>query len=218
MAYYTLIASLPHLPAHFDVARPPITRPRLESRFRLLTEDDARTLGQLADFLAWDRQPLNRSDDQVVLEYQRLKEATRHSLVLELMEHRIDVRTIVGALRRRRNGDGPPVGVGRLVEPIRRSWTEPWFGLQRRFDWIDAFDDQMRSGEAVTAERVLYETTWQTWCRLAARFTFSFEAVLLYWARWEIVERWTSRDAAAGQTRFDQLIEETLCEYASLRF
>ena len=218
MAYYTLISSLPHLPVHFDVARPPITRPRLESRFKLLTDADTRILRQLVNFLAWDRQPLNRSDEQVVEEYRRLKENTRHTLVLELMEHRVDVRTIVGALRRRRNGDGPPLGVGRLVQPIRRSWNEPWFGLQTRFDWIEAFDDQMRSGEAVAAERVLYETTWQTWCRLAASFTFTFEAVLLYWARWEIVERWTSRDAAAGQTRFDQLIEETLGEYASLRF
>ena len=143
MAYYTLIASLPHLPPHFDVVRPPITRPRLRERFQMLSDADTSILRPLADFLIWDRQPMDRGDEQVVEEYRRLKERARHSLVLELMEHRIDVRTIVGALRRKRRGDGPPIGVGRLVEPIRRGWILPWFGLERRFDWIEEFDRQM---------------------------------------------------------------------------
>ena len=218
MAYYTLIASLPHLPTHFDVERPPLSRPRLIERLKLLAEPDALVLRQLVDFLAWDRQPLTRDDEQVVAEYERLTEETAHSLVLELIEHRIDVRTIVGALRRKRNGGGPPIGVGRLVEPIRRGWNLPWFGLLQRFPWMEAFDERMRAGEAVAAQRILFETTWRTWQRLAAEFTFSFEAVLLYWARWEIVERWTSRDAGTGRTRIDQIIEETLGEYAALRF
>ena len=53
---------------------------------------------------------------------------------------------------------------------------------------------------------------------MANNFTFSFEAVLLYLARWEIVDRWTSRDADAGLVRFDQMIEETLGEYATAQF
>lgn len=215
--YFTLIASLPHLPAHFDVDRPPVTRPRLEQLLKMVHEEDARVLQQLTDFLHWDRQPIDQTDDQVVQRYERLKEQTHHPLVLEVVEHRINVRTIVSALRRQRDGSGPPVGVGRLVEPIRRHWHAPQFGLQRRFPWIEEFAELMVAGEAVRAERVLFEFTWRTWCRMSTGFTFSFEAVLLYLARWSIVDRWTSRNAETGRTRFDQLVEETLGEFTTLQ-
>lgn len=217
MAYYTLIASLPHLPAHFDVERVPISLPRLNERLKLLRESDARILQQLVDFLAWDRQPMDRTDQQVVAEYQRLGKEISHPLVLEIIEHRTNVRTIVSALRRRRDGAGPPIGVGQLVEPIRRNWKEPQFGLERRFHWIETFTERMTAGDAVAAERVLFEFTWNTWCRMAAEFTFSFEAVLLYLARWAIVDRWTSRNAEVGRARFEKLIEEALGEYASIQ-
>ncbi len=218
MAYYTLIASLPHLPAHFDVTRPPLTRLQLQQRLTMLSDEDAQTLRQLQNFLAWDRQLTDRTDEQVVQHYKQLKQQIRHSLVFEIIEHRINVRTIVGALRRRHNGEGPPVGVGRLVDPIRRQWKEPQFGLQKRYPWIEGFEQKMLAGNAVEAQKVLFEFTWSTWCRMAAEFTFSFEAVLLYLARWAIVNRWTSRSAEAGRARFDQLIEETLGEYAHLQF
>ena len=127
------------------------------------------------------------------------------------------MRTIVGAFRRRRDGEEPPIGVGRLVRPIRDHWKEPQFGLQRQFSWIESFEKFMLAGEAVEAERVLYEYSWESRCRMAAQFHFSFEAVLLYLARWSIVDRWTSRDVEAGHARFDQLLEETLGDYAKLK-
>ena len=40
----TLIASLPHLPPNFDVVRPPITRPRLLDRFRMLNAGDQQAI------------------------------------------------------------------------------------------------------------------------------------------------------------------------------
>ena len=218
MAYYTLIASLPNLPPHFDVDLPPITRPRLNSRLRQLTAQDAATLKQLRDFLAWDRQPVDQTDARVVAHYARLQDEIKHPVLLEIVDHRINVRTIVSALRRRRDGQGPPEGVGKLVDRIRRNWQHPSFGLQHAFPWIDSFAEQLQLQNAVEAERILFEFTWTTWCRMASRFTFSFEAILLYLARWTIVDRWTSRDAQLGQQRFDRLIEETLGEYANLQF
>ena len=58
--------------------------------------------------------------------------------------------------------------------------------------------------------------TWSRWAKLAEQYFFSFEAVLLYLARWEIVSRWTSRDATLGRQRFEQLVTESLDEYANL--
>lgn len=218
MKYYTLVASLPHLPPHFDVARPPISRPRLNQRLAQLNEQDARVLQQLSDFLAWDRQTLERSEQDIINEYDRLQEEIRHPVVKRIIDDRINMRTIVGALRRRRDGTGPPKGVGRLVRTLHDRWTQPQFGLQRQYPWIESFEKRMLAGEAVEAERVLYEYNWSTCCRMASCFQFSFEAVLLYLVRWSIVDRWTSRDSEAGLARFDQLLEETLGEYAQLQF
>jgi hypothetical protein len=216
VAYYTLIASLPHLPAHFDVERPPISRPRLNQRLKELDERDAKVIQQLANFLAWDRQTLERSEQNVIDDYERLRQEIHHPVVREIVDHRINMRTIVGALRRRRNGQDPPRGVGRLVQPIRNRWKEPQFGLQTRYRWIEPFEQCMLNGDAVAAERHLYEFTWRTYSRMADRFTFTFEAVLLYLARWSIVDRWTSRSREAGLARFDQLLEETLGEFNRL--
>jgi len=219
MTYYTLIASLPHLPIHFDdVVRPPITRPRLNDRLSLLREDDRKVLGQLSDFITWDRQTMERTDESVARHYNQLRQRIHHPVVHEIIEHRMEVRTIVSALRRRRDGNGPPTGVGSLVRPIQRRWKEPQFGLQRQFPWIDEFNREMLARRAVAAERVLYNCTWTDCIRIASQYTFSFEAVLLYLTRWSIVDRWTSRSRESGRVRFDQLIEETLGEYATLQF
>lgn len=215
--YYTLIASLPHLPPHFDVERPPVTARRLEQLLKMVNEKDQDILQQLNDFLKWDRQPIDQTDEEVVTRYEQLRPQIRHPVVREVVEYRINLRTMVGALRRRRDGVGPPLGVGELVEPICRNWHKPQFGLQRQFPWMRNFEQLMVAGEAVQAQRMLFEFTWKRWCRLAANFTFSFEAVLLYLARWAIIERWTSRDTELGLLRFDQLVEETLGEFTTLQ-
>ena len=96
-------------------------------------------LRQLWDFLAWDRQSINRTDEEIVREYDRLHQSISNPVILNLVDHRLNLRTIVSALRRRRRGQEPPLGVGPLVEPIRRNWQHPQFNLQRRFPWIEDF-------------------------------------------------------------------------------
>lgn len=212
MSYYTLVASLPHLPRTFDVEYPPISRRSLQARLAMLRDDDAATVRQLQDFLEWDRQPADRTDEEVVDEYRRIKAGVRNELVIRLIDHRLGVRTIVSALRRRRMGLGPPVGVGPLATIIRKRFDQPQFGLERTQPWIEGFQSCLLTGDAVGGERLLFEQTWQHWWRLAAGYTFSFEAVLLYLARWTILERWTTRDAETGRRRFETLMQEMLGE------
>lgn len=217
MDYYTLVASLPSLPPHFDVDRTPVSRPRLQQLLRQLTEEDADTIHQLASFFSWDRQLIDFSEEDIQRRYEALMQS-RHSLIREIVNLRINVRTIVAALRLRKDGLGPPKAAGELVEPIRRNWNHPTFGLGLRHRWMEPFFARMSEGKIVAAERVLFEFTWQTWSRLAAQYTFSFEAIPLYLARWEIIDRWSSLDATTGRTRMDQLAREALGEYAALNF
>ncbi len=215
MNYYTLIASLPALPPHFDVERTPVSAPRLRSLLRQLSDEDAATIDQLASFFVWDRQLIEQSEGDICKHYEDLMR-NKHSLIRDIVNLRINVRTIVAALRRRRDKMGPPTAIGSLVGTIRRNWNDPTFGLGRRFRWIEPFSGHMLAGEADQAGRVLFEYSWRTWSLMAAEYTFSFEAVTLYLARWEIVDRWTSRNSETGKERFEQLTQETLGEYATL--
>jgi hypothetical protein len=211
-----LIASLPHLPMNFDVERAPITRSRLRERLRMLRDEDAKVIDRLTDFLAWDRQPLDRTDQEVIARYDALMKTISGPLVRQVVLARMDSRTIVTALRRRRQGADPPPGVGQWVDHIRRHWQHPTFALEGRYPWIAEFDRHLGTGTVLAAQRLLFSAAYRNWSQMAERYTFSFEAVILYLARWEIIDRWASRDAEAGRQRFDNLITETLGDYANL--
>ena len=215
-SYYTLIASLPALPPSFEVERDPITRPRLAQRLKLLEPEDVAALDRLTDFLAWDRQPLDRTDEEMVAHYGQLLTGLRNSLVRRLVDDRMQVKTIVSGLRRRRANLPPPVGMEPWAGHLRRNWGHPDFGLQYRHPWISRFRELTDAGDVVEANRLLLSVAWKEWSRLANDYQFSFEAVILYLARWEIIDRWTSRDAERGRQRFEQLITETLGEHANL--
>jgi hypothetical protein len=214
--YYDLIASLPSLPPRHDVERPPISEVRLRERLLLLDMDDAAVVRQWMDFVHWDRQSLDHTDDDVARAYHRLQQEITNPTLWTLIERRLDTRTLVAALRRRRAGLSPPKGVGQWLEKIRRNYHHPEFQLEGRYPWIGRFDQLIGQGQALAAERMMFEYTYQQVAELQPADPFAFEAVLVYLARWELIERWTSLDAVAGQQRFETLIKETLGEYAQL--
>ncbi|KAA5539708.1 DUF2764 family protein [Roseiconus nitratireducens] len=215
-SYYTLVASLPPLPQPFDSGPLPITRSTLRSRLDLLDDDDRMVVDQISRFFVWDRQPLDRTDEEVWQTHQRLMEQIDNPLVRQVVNHRFDMRTIVAAIRRKRDQEGPPIGVPPLAGMIRRNWDAPDFNLSTRYRWIGPFAEAAAAGKVVQAQHILFTDLWNTWTRIAQQYHFTFESILLYLARWEIVERWTSRDADAGRERFNDLIRETLGEYAEL--
>lgn len=215
-SYYTLVSSLPALPSHFDVDRPPISRPRLFERLKMLHPEDARVIDQWITYIAWDRQVIDRKDEEVVETYKTLMPTITNDALRELITIRMDIRTIITAIRHRRDGLPPPIGVGQWVQHIQRNYQHPEFQLQGRFDWIGKFDNFLATGDALGAQRLLFETSYRKWSRMSLGYTFSFEAVLFYLARWEIIDRWTSKDSEAGRARFETMITETLGEHAHL--
>jgi hypothetical protein len=215
-SYYTLIASLPALPTRFDVDRCPITWPRLEDRLRLLETEDHSMLSHLIDFLAWDRQPLERTDAEMIARYHALMKKITHPVIRGLVDDWINLRTIVSALRRRSSGEGPPPGIGRWTDTIRRRWSQPQFGLQTRFPWIEELDRLMASDSTRQAERLILSVLWSKWSREASEHHFSFEAVLLYVARWSLVHQWTSQNSVAGRERFENILSRVLENHVQL--
>lgn len=214
--YYMLVASLPHMPRHFEVERVPINRIRLDERLRMLRPEDAAVVEQVQGFLLWDRQPRDRTDEEVIRHFESLMASISNPLVRHLISFRMDVRTIVSALRRRRQNQGPPPGVGRWIEHIGRHWTHPQFRLERQYPWIADVDRLLNQGDPLEIERRLLGATWTEWRRLANEYTFSFEAVILYLARWEIVDRWVRLDRETGRNLFEELVTEALGDHNEL--
>jgi len=215
--YYTLIGSLPALPTHFeDAQKVPISRLALDERMKMLDTDAAEMLEQMADFLVWDRQPLDRRDEDVCRHYDDLMQNVRNRFARQWIDDAMTLRTIVSALRRRRLGMDAPPGVGRSAEHIARHWTHPDFRLAMRLPWISDIDAQLNGGSPFELERTLLDIKWTRAKRLADRYQFTFEAIVLYLIRWEIVFRWTARDAATGEEKFERLVAEAMGQYANM--
>jgi len=215
-AYYTLMASLPPLPTRFDVQRLPISPARLEGRLKMLEPEDATVVDALRTFLFWDRHRRDWSDGEVVERYDQLMQNLENSVAREIVEFRMDTRTILSGLRRRRCGLPPPPGVGPWTGHIRRHWQQRDFSLGWRFPWIDEIETLLDTDHLLRIHHILLDHAWQHWCRLAEEHVFDFESLLLYLARWEVMARWTNLDSSLGATRFEELIEEATCEHRNI--
>jgi hypothetical protein len=212
-----LICSLPALPPRLDVDRLPITLERLQGRLRMLEPADAQTINRLLDILGWSRQVVEATDTAVVKRYSELMQEVTNPLVRELFAADMDVRMIVAALRRRRHGLGPPtVGFGQWFEHIRRYFNQPDFRLGHVFPWILQFEQLLEQGDVLNLYRQVLGATWAYVKTRAEDYYFSFEAVVLYIARWEIMRQWQQLQAERGRAVFEALVTEALGEYAKL--
>lgn len=215
--YYTLIGSLPTLPRHFEaVARLPISAVQLDKRLKMLEPHDAAVLEELRAFLSWERQPMERTDAEVVSHYGQFLERVDNEFVRELIGYTMAARTILAGLRCRRLRREPPTGVPPVAEHIARHWTHPDFRLGRHFPWIARIDAELNDKTPSAAERTRLEIAWQHRRKLAERYQFTFEAVVLFVLGWEVLYRWTRRDVAAGQQKFHQLVSEAMSRFGDM--
>jgi hypothetical protein len=217
-SYHMLISSLPALPPRFEVERLPITFERLQGRLRLLEPEDAEEIERLLAVLRWGNQFAEASDVAVVQRYDALLHDLSTPLVRDILVHMMDVRMIAVALRSRRRGLGPPtVGIGQWCDHIRHNFNQPDFRLGQVFPWIPAAERLLAQGDLLTLYRqYVLGATWTYLKKRAEDYSFSFEAVVLYVARWDIMRRWQQLQAERGRAIFETLVTEALGEYANI--
>jgi hypothetical protein len=215
--YYTLIASLPPLPRFDQAVRLPISRERLESRRRMLDPEDDALLERAVAFLAWERDPATRTDQDRAQDLRRLEEMSDHAGLWPLLEFPVNQRTIMAALRRRALGRAAPAageawGAGPLVRYIVKNWGDPTFKLGALHPWVSDAKGHLEAGEALALERLLLNLLWERLARSPYACDFGLEAFLLYLLKWDIVQRWLSYNGEAAVARFEELVMEVTGE------
>lgn len=219
--YYTLVASLPHLPRFDRAKRLPINREQLELRLTMLSEDDAEVVRLAERFINWQHQPIERTDVEMVAFHQKVLAASDNPVLHKIIDFRMTVRTVLAALRHRRLGDGAPAadapwGIGPLAQDIRRHWNDPWFKLESRYPWIPEVAHLMEAGDSLELERRTMTLVWEELGRLADFNGFGFDAVLAYLFRWDITARWLSYESRAAAAQFERLVTEAIGDDARL--
>lgn len=213
MQYYALIASLPYLPHFTKVERLPISQERMLARLRgMLTDEDQKDLERCINYLAWQRQPMDRSDLDIVTDYEAICSEIDNPILIEMIKGRMSDRTIKAAFRRRikdqKPAPGEKWGVGPWVEHIERHWNEPDFRLSMLEPWVVQLKEGLENDDALGVEKLIMERTWNRVDTLVRDREFRLEAVLAYIFKWEIMQRWLSFDSSAAKERFQELLEE----------
>ena len=196
-----------------------MSRRRLEERLQLLHADDLAELTRAEDLVSWHRQPISRTTRQIVAMYDELVATTRNSALVSSVDFRMNMRTVIVALRLKRLGRGAPSqrwGVGRYTRMIESRWADPEFGLGAVFPWIPQARGFLEQGDALGLESLVLDQSWRMLSKIAERHPFGFEEVLAFVFKWDIVHRWLSYEPEKARQRFEELILEVTSDHQNL--
>ena len=216
--YYMLMASLPALP-RFDLAeRLPINWERLTNRQAMLIPKDAELVECTSRFLAWFRQPAERTDREMLASYECLQGLIEKRGFQHLFELPINLRTIMAGLRRRHGGRSAPAkgelwGVGPLVPHIERHWDDPDFKLKSLYPWISEARKLLENGASLDLERFIMGLVWDRFSHSVPGGPFGIEALMAYLFKWGILQQWLSYNVEEAGKRFDELVAEVADEW-----
>ena len=210
--YVMLMASLPAHGPLLANATPVISAIRLEERLRFLSPEDRADLDALGAALAWSRIPLGTDDATYLAHVNKTVSTIRNPCLRNMIRDRLEVRTLLAALRRRHAGhdapaQGEPWGFGRFTETIRKNWSQPDFGVVHSFPWVNRARERLQAGDSASLERIALQAAWDATSRYANGHFFDFEAVVCYVVKWYLADHWVHYDVAASTARFAALLD-----------
>ena len=218
--YTTLMTSLPHHGELFAAKQTALSRIRLETRLQMLDAQDRELLRKIEKLLHWWNHPIGRLDGEIAALAGQLMLKLKDELLRDIVSWRLELRTVVAALRRRLGqsapGGLPDWGYGRWLEQIRHYWGEPGFRLERVFPWVLEADRLLNERDTVGLERLVLGLVWNKLDRAEEGHYFDFTAVVIYVLRWNIVACWTRSEGHEAVTRFQALVDAGLAEHAEL--
>lgn len=215
MSYVDLLCSLPYLENPFVRKRPPITAVQFRKRLNMLDFESRETVKQLVGTFHWGRITLDDSDENLVRQATRIIDQLNEPDIKEWQMWRMDLRTVMAALRRRKQNQPAPDGktlwgYGRYVNHIITNWNHPTFKLESRFPWLPEAKELLEKPDSYGLEKHLLSTAWNYYSRQQADEQYSLSDVCLYAMKWDLVDRWCCYNADVAKTHFEQLVQTGL--------
>lgn len=220
-AYIALMCSLPGSERLFVARQPPLSRIRLDRRLTALTPEDSKVLKVLEHTLSWSAYDMDVTDAQAI---QRCKHAMLdipQPTLRKLFMERMELRSVVAALRLRKRGEPAPsvsFGVGRWNRHIPANWGDPTFGLETPMPWVKEANQLLEDEDPLGLERLLLSVSHKLLKRHAARHMLDFEAVAIYVLIWNIFDRWAQSSAVEAAKRFEKLAQQAMAGVADIGF
>ena len=213
--YTMLLASLPvHPPHFFSVVQTPVSRIQLDKRLALLKLRDAEDLRRIEELLHWS-QITNATDEFIIKKSAEVVGSINNHFVKQIIIWRLELRTLVSALRMRHAGVKKPPksnfpGIGRWLGDIEKNWDKNDFGIGRQVPWIIPAQQLLSQNKSYELEKLLLDLVWQYYAKECTQHYFDFPAVVIYVLRWDITNRWTHYNADEAIKRFDELVDAGL--------
>lgn len=220
-AYISLICSLPGSERLFIAKQPPLSRLRLDRRLKALKPEDARVLQVLENALSWSAYDMDVTDAQAIGRCKQALKEVPQSTLRKLFMERIEMRTVIAAMRLRKRGEGAPsgaFGMGRWSRHIPANWSDPGFRLETPMPWVKEAHQLLESDDPLSLERLLLSVSQKQLKRHAARHFFDFEAVAIYVLIWNIFDRWSQSNAEDAAKRFEALAQQAMANVTDIDF
>ncbi|MEP2703884.1 MAG: hypothetical protein ABJQ71_00190 [Roseibium sp.] len=214
--YIALMTSLPHLGNLFARKEVPISDYRLRQRLSMLETDHEALLKEIIAVTTWAGVSSLEEDLDVITRALKVIDKLQDYPDLQhLVSGRMETRTIIAALRKRRDGqeaagDIRSWGFGRWCSMIKSNWSDPGFGLSHFMPWIAEAHRLMQSGDHISMERLALRQVFEQLDHYDRTHKFDFEAVCVYVQRWVVVERWTRYNTVDARTRLETLVAAAL--------
>ena len=179
-------------------------------------------LDRVEDVAYWGKLRILDTDEDMVRRSEKLLFEMDNPELKEWLIWRLDFRTLIAALRRRKEGEGVPGkrirwGTGQLVMQIEKNWQHETFRLQAKYPWLAKADELLNSKQTFELEKLLLQQVWKYYDSQAAQKPFGIEEVFLYLVKWDLVNRWCSYSSLYAVERFHILVNKCLAETIDLK-
>ncbi len=217
--YVTLISSLPpHTPQLFAARQTPISRLKLDERLQMLTLDHAQDLMLIENLVHWDRITISTMDEEMISRAEQTMRSLKNQFIKDIILWRLEERTAVAALRRKKLGfeapkSGARWGYGQWLGHIKLHWHEPTFALEKILPWLQQAKQLLDEKNHIGLERLLLGLVWDYYGRVVAGHYFDFEAVVVYVLRWDVIDRWSRYNKQLASHRLERMLESGLGDY-----
>ena len=214
--YITFLSSLPK-PRHLEKLKVvPISILRLEKRLLMLPAKDRVILARIRSLLSWhDASHRNLDENEFILQANQLLQDLQDPELLELISRRLEIRTLVAALRLRHRGqkaENLPKkwGFGTHIAQLKKNWNIIDFGLGKTYHWLPEAAALLKEGRARELENLLLLMLWKELDKVLYRQHYNLAAVVAYILNWSIADRWTRYNTTEAASRFSKLVNHTL--------